>query len=57
VDLGHDEVARRERVMGLGPIHTVDLEEARDKAREYRKLLMAGKDPLWVGMSVHELQG
>jgi integrase len=37
---------RRERVMGLGPIHTVDLEEARDKAREYRKLLMAGKDPL-----------
>jgi integrase len=37
---------RRERVMGLGPIHTVDLEEAREKAREYRKLLMAGKDPL-----------
>ena len=37
---------RRERVMGLGPIHTVDLEEARDKARECRKLLMAGKDPL-----------
>jgi hypothetical protein len=37
---------RRERVMGLGPIHTVDLEEARDKAREYRKLLRAGKDPL-----------
>jgi integrase len=37
---------RRERVMGLGPVHTVDLEEAREKAREYRKLLMAGKDPL-----------
>jgi integrase len=37
---------RRERVMGLGPIHTVDLEEAREKARECRKLLMAGKDPL-----------
>jgi integrase len=37
---------RRERVMGLGPIHTVDLEEARENARECRKLLRAGKDPL-----------
>jgi len=36
----------RERTMGLGPIHTVDLEEAREKARECRKLLRAGKDPL-----------
>jgi integrase len=36
---------RREKVMGLGPIHTVDLDEAREKARECRKLLMAGKDP------------
>jgi len=37
---------RRERMMGLGPVHTVDLDEAREKAREYRKLLMAGKDPM-----------
>ena len=37
---------RRERVMGLGPAHTVDLDEAREKARECRKLLLAGKDPL-----------
>ena len=37
---------RRERVMGLGSIHTVDLEEAREEARKYRKVLMAGKDPL-----------
>jgi hypothetical protein len=37
---------RRERVMGLGSIHTVDLEEAREEARKYRKLLMARKDPL-----------
>jgi integrase len=36
---------RRDKMMGLGPIHTVDLEEAREKARECRKLLMAGKDP------------
>jgi hypothetical protein len=26
--------ARRERMMGLGPVHTVDLDEAREKARE-----------------------
>jgi integrase len=37
---------RREKVMGLGPVHTVDLDEAREKARECRKLLLAGKDPL-----------
>ena len=37
---------RRERVMGLGPVHTVDLDEAREKARECRKLLLADKDPL-----------
>jgi integrase len=37
---------KRERVMGLGPAHTVDLYEAREKALECRKLLLAGKDPL-----------
>jgi len=37
---------RREKVMGLGPVHTVDLDEAREKARECRKLLLTGKDPL-----------
>lgn len=37
---------RRDRVMGLGPVHTVNLEEAREKALEYRKLLRDGKDPL-----------
>jgi integrase len=36
---------RTDRTMGLGPTHTVDLDEAREKARECRKLLMAGKDP------------
>ena len=40
--------ARRERVMGLGPAHTVDLDEAPEKARDRhaRKLLLAGKGPL-----------
>jgi integrase len=37
---------RRERVMGLGPLHTVDIDQARDVALACRKLLAAGKDPL-----------
>jgi len=36
----------RERWMGLGPIHTVDLKQARSKAREARLLLLEGVDPL-----------
>ncbi len=36
----------RERWMGLGPIHTVDLKLARQKAREARLLLLEGVDPL-----------
>jgi integrase len=34
------------RSMGLGPIHTITLAEARDKARECRKLRLDGKDPI-----------
>jgi integrase len=34
--------------MGLGPLHTVSLQEAREKAREQRKLLLDGIDPLKV---------
>ena len=34
------------RQMGLGPVHTITLAEAREKAREARKLLLDGKDPL-----------
>ncbi len=37
---------KREKVMGLGSARTVDLGEAREKARECRKQLLAGKDPL-----------
>ena len=31
--------------LGLGPLHTVTLAEARQKATEYRKLLLDGVDP------------
>jgi hypothetical protein len=37
---------RRERSMGLGPLHTIDLATARELAREARGLLLRGIDPL-----------
>lgn len=37
---------KRSREMGLGPLHTVSLSEARERARECRQLLLDGKDPL-----------
>jgi integrase len=42
---------RRERCMGLGPLHTVSLEEARTAARQARQQLLNGIDPLF---SKHE---
>jgi integrase len=36
----------RAREMGLGPLHTVTLADAREKAREQRKLLLDGIDPI-----------
>jgi hypothetical protein len=36
---------RRERVMGLGPLHTVTLADAREMAREARLLVLQGKIP------------
>src|SRR5262245_13966171 len=39
---------RRERQMGLGPLHTVGLAEAREMARKARLLVLEGKDPLEV---------
>jgi integrase len=36
------------REMGLGAVHTITLTEARDRATECRKLLMAGHDPIEV---------
>jgi integrase len=38
--------AGRFRVMGLGPVHTLSLAEAREKARDCRKLRLDGIDPL-----------
>src|ERR1700732_342734 len=38
--------AGRLRVMGLGPVHTISLAEARDKARDCRKLRLDGADPI-----------
>jgi integrase len=36
----------RERWMGLGPLHTISLKEARDRARKARQQLLDGIDPL-----------
>lgn len=36
----------REREMGLGPLHTVNLSEARELALQARKLKLAGIDPI-----------
>ena len=32
--------------LGLGPLHTIDLAEARERARQARVLLLDGKDPI-----------
>lgn len=36
----------KERFMGLGPVHSVGLAEARERARDARNCLAKGKDPL-----------
>jgi integrase len=38
----------RERQMGLGPVSTLSLAEARERARECRKILLDGRDPIQV---------
>lgn len=40
------EVAGRERMLGLGPLHTVSLKEARERARAARLQLLDGVDPI-----------
>ena len=37
---------RKERWMGLGPVHTFNVAEARERAREARQLIANGKDPI-----------
>jgi hypothetical protein len=36
----------RAREMGLGPLHTVDLSQAREEARQWRELCLRGIDPI-----------
>jgi integrase len=40
------ELCGRRAEVGMGPTHTVTLVEAREQAREYRKMLIQGIDPL-----------
>src|SRR5712692_6295184 len=36
----------RERYMGLGPLHTITLAEARQRAQDCRKARLDGRDPI-----------
>src|SRR5258708_36633560 len=38
----------RERAMGLGSVHTFDLDEARERARQHRQEVLDGFDPIDV---------
>jgi integrase len=44
--LRYDRNGRGERWMGLGPLHTIDLNEARERARKARQQFLDGIDPL-----------
>jgi integrase len=39
-------VGGRERYCGLGPLHTIGLAEAREKAKECRQIILDGGDPI-----------
>ncbi|WP_426102059.1 Arm DNA-binding domain-containing protein [Massilia sp. TSP1-1-2] len=39
-------VKGKEHEMGLGPVHTVDLSSARQRAKQCRLMLVDGKNPL-----------
>src|SRR4051812_45592507 len=47
---------RGERWMGLGPVHTVSLKEARERARKARLLLLDGKDPIEARIAERDAQ-
>ena len=40
--------AKAAQKLGLGPVHTVSLQEARIRARQARQLLLEGKNPITV---------
>lgn len=42
------------RDMGLGPVHTISLNRAREKAREAREMLLDGKDPIQARNAIRE---
>jgi integrase len=46
----------RAREMGLGPLHTIGLAEARQAAADNRKLLLAGIDPLGAKRAARDSQ-
>jgi integrase len=48
------QIGPRERWMGLGPLHTISLAEARVRARRYRQQLLDGIDPLDAKRKVAE---
>jgi integrase len=51
--LRYDRNGRGERWMGLGPLHTIDLAEARERARKARQQLLDGVDPLDARKAEH----
>jgi hypothetical protein len=44
--LRYERNGRGERWLGLGPVHTVSLKEARERARKARLQLLDGDDPI-----------
>jgi integrase len=46
----------RERWMGLGPLHTIGLQQARERARKARGQLLDGVDPLEARRREHSLR-
>lgn len=46
----------RERWMGLGPLHTINLPEARERARKARQQLLDGIDPIEARLAARDAQ-
>lgn len=46
----------RSREMGLGPLHTIDLEAARNLARKHRGQLLEGEDPIEARNAARSIQ-
>ena len=40
-----DRITGKDRNISLGPVHTVSIDQAREKALHYRQMLLEGKDP------------